>query len=36
MLYRDLFGLEEGEARRVLLEAVSGPPGPSTTGLDHN
>ena len=29
MLYRDLFGLEEGEARRVLLEAVSGPPGPS-------
>jgi hypothetical protein len=28
MVYRDLFGLEEDEARRVLLEAVSGPAGP--------
>jgi tetratricopeptide (TPR) repeat protein len=28
MLYRDLFGLEEDEARRVLLEAVSGLAGP--------
>ena len=28
MLYRDLFGLEEDEARRVLLEAVAGPARP--------
>jgi tetratricopeptide (TPR) repeat protein len=41
LLHRDLFGLDEGDARRVLLEAVEGPsrpdhpptfPQPSTPG----
>ena len=28
LMYRDLFGLEEGETRRVLLETVRGPARP--------
>ena len=28
LLYRDLFGMEEDAARRVLLEAVRGPARP--------